>query len=553
MDPNGGFSAALRHSPFQRKLVGKVKSRLQDMRYRLLPETSVDLSHNESARLATDALLDGGLQAYNKVLVEDGEVDFLSTKEKDYILENLLDTATGSGNPKDDEDDDDALEASDSNSSQTYLPSVTESSPPELDHGWPVEDWSYYLQGTPTVDVYFQTSGSTNLKDMLREFISKATKVLAIVMDTFSDIEIFCDLLEAMRKRNVSVYILLDHQNVPIFEGMCNDLKINASHLSRMSVRSLTGNTYCAKSGRKFTGQIQEKFIISDCTEVLVGSYSFTWLSWQVHRSMAMLFKASGVKPFDLEFRRLYATSTPVHGLTAEGNSSGLPFHLDTKYSPTPSVPTSSSTSTSEEQPPAALCAADSRQNSIAVLDHQQPASPGGLLISSTTKPTLLTGTYAPVKGFDYQQPTSPGGLLTSTPQPTLQTGTYSPVKGLDHQRDVSPRGLLISTTPPPTLKTGTHSPVKAPPQMPLVGPTVQRLPLKPTTTLPPRLQLLLAQRHSSFSRDHSVSALPWRNIVAGSNSHDLPNALDRGLSGPQRKIDVCRKQWPATTTPYRA
>ncbi|XP_059423093.1 protein FAM83A-like [Carassius carassius] len=167
------------------------------------------------------------------------------------------------------------------------------------------------------------------MKDMLRELIRQATKVLAIVMDTFSDVEIFCDILEAIRKRNVSVYLLLEYTNLQLFQDMCENLKINKSHLTRMSIRSVQGETYCAKSGRKFTGQMKEKFIIVDCTKVLVGSYSLTWLSWQVHRSLAVLFKGSGVKPFDLEFRRLYAISEPIPGFTCHTSDPGdlcLPF-----------------------------------------------------------------------------------------------------------------------------------------------------------------------------------------------------------------------------------
>lgn len=51
-------------------------------------------------------------------------------------------------------------------------------------------------------------------------------------MDTFSDVEIFCDILEATRKRNVYVYLLLDHTNLQLFQDMCENVKINKSHLS---------------------------------------------------------------------------------------------------------------------------------------------------------------------------------------------------------------------------------------------------------------------------------------------------------------------------------
>lgn len=44
-----------------------------------------------------------------------------------------------------------------------------------------------------------------------------------------------------------------------------------------------------------------------------------------MHRSLAVLFKGSGVKPFDLEFRRLYAVSKPVPGLSSAADPHRLP------------------------------------------------------------------------------------------------------------------------------------------------------------------------------------------------------------------------------------
>ncbi len=37
----------------------------------------------------------------------------------------------------------------------------------------------------------------------------------------------------------------------------------------------MCGDTYCTKSGKKFTGQVQEKFMIIDCEEVISGSYRY--------------------------------------------------------------------------------------------------------------------------------------------------------------------------------------------------------------------------------------------------------------------------------------
>lgn len=81
---------------------GKVRKRVQDLR---IPSSSYwdfiatrprpDLSHNESARLAADALLSRGLEGYHEVLNAEGEVDFLSELDKIYILENGMDGSTG--------------------------------------------------------------------------------------------------------------------------------------------------------------------------------------------------------------------------------------------------------------------------------------------------------------------------------------------------------------------------------------------------------------------------------------------------------------------------
>ncbi|XP_065154822.1 protein FAM83A [Paramisgurnus dabryanus] len=309
------------------KVIGKMKRRVQEMRKPNHQVSSVDLSHNESTRLAMDALLDNGLTGYQQMLIKENEANFLSVEEKAYILNNVIKPIADN----EEADGDEEVSGSPSASSLMYNPAATESDPPALAFGWPVADWSYHLQGIPSTEVFFQSAKSASLKDLLRELIRKATTVLAIVMDTFTDVEIFCDVLEATRKRSVSVYLLLDHTNLQVFEEMCENVKISKSHLSRMSVRSIQGQTYCAKSGRKFTGQVKEKFIIVDCKQVLVGSYSFTWLSWQVHKSLAVLFKGSAVKPFDLEFRRLYATSKPVPDFSQHTSGAGDPYSPKTQ------------------------------------------------------------------------------------------------------------------------------------------------------------------------------------------------------------------------------
>ncbi|KAM9724015.1 protein FAM83A-like isoform 2-T2 [Menidia menidia] len=303
--------------------LGKVRRRVLDLR---IPSSSycdfvvsgrrLDLSHNESARLAVDCLLNRDLEGYERVLKADGEVDFLSQTEKSYILENGTDVNTdGAGEPDEEDKDFESLSAD----GRCSAPSaVTDSTVDCLDQSGPKDvKWIPGSADDQSIGVFFQSdSRAAGMKDLLRQLIRKANTALAIVMDSFSDAELLCDLLEASRKRNVSVHLLLDHQDLNTFVSMWQDLKLDGKNFP-MSVRSVRGQTYRAKTGRKLTGQIAESFVITDWTEVLTGSYSFTWLSWQVHRSVAVLLRGSSVTPFHHEFQRLYSDSQPVLGFAA--------------------------------------------------------------------------------------------------------------------------------------------------------------------------------------------------------------------------------------------
>nr|XP_048676831.1 uncharacterized protein LOC125622683 isoform X3 [Caretta caretta] len=97
--------------------------------------------------------------------------------------------------------------------------------------------------------------------------------VIAVVMDTFTDIDIFKDLQEACSKRKVSVYILLDRASFPHFLKMCRNLGVDHEQEKLMRVRTISGNTYCTRSGVKIVGRVQEKFILVDGIRVTTGSY----------------------------------------------------------------------------------------------------------------------------------------------------------------------------------------------------------------------------------------------------------------------------------------
>ncbi|KAK1331733.1 hypothetical protein QTO34_009708 [Cnephaeus nilssonii] len=60
---------------------------------------------------------------------------------------------------------------------------------------------------------------------------SPSPEVVAVVMDMFTDVDIFKDLLDAGFKRKVAVYIILDESNVKYFLHMCERAHMHLGHL----------------------------------------------------------------------------------------------------------------------------------------------------------------------------------------------------------------------------------------------------------------------------------------------------------------------------------
>ncbi|XP_052415749.1 protein FAM83C-like [Carassius gibelio] len=298
-------SEVLRPTPnTARKALGKLATRVEEVKNPWRQGSTLEFSHNETARLATDALLEHGEKEYKKVLHDEREVNFLSSLEIRYIADNVAKSGVddSSTNGVDMEEGDTVSELT----SGTYFPMMSDEEPPMLELGWPEASNRF---GPTEAQIHFQRDKSKNVKDLIRSLISKAKKVIAVVMDIFTDVDLFCDLMEASNKRRVPVYILLDEKNLSYFLNMCSELDVQNSHLSNMRIRSVCGDTYCTKSGKKFTGQVQEKFMIIDCEEVIAGSYSFTWLSGMVHSNMIMHFSGHVTDCFDREFRCMYADS----------------------------------------------------------------------------------------------------------------------------------------------------------------------------------------------------------------------------------------------------
>ncbi|XP_021574284.1 protein FAM83D [Carlito syrichta] len=160
-------------------------------------------------------------------------------------------------------------------------------------------------------------------------------------MDVFTDIDIFRDLQEICRKQGVAVYILLDQTLLPQFLDMCMDLKVHPEQEKLMTVRTITGNIYYARSGTKIVGKVHEKFTLIDGIRVATGSYSFTWTDGKLNTSNLVILSGQVVEHFDLEFRILYAQSKPISPKLLSNFQISIKFdHLTSECKPRSKEPT---------------------------------------------------------------------------------------------------------------------------------------------------------------------------------------------------------------------
>ncbi|NXB05114.1 FA83C protein, partial [Cnemophilus loriae] len=302
----------------QQGVSGPLKSRLEQLKKPWWREpTPLVLQHSETARLAIDAFLEQGERGYLSAIAEERELPFLSTLDVEYISHQrnqsfpdptaMKDKEAGPG----DADTGDGFSLKSELTSGTYFPLMSDVYPPELELGWPGTPL-LTISGQTQATVIFQRNKTNSIKDLVRSLISRARTVIAIVMDLFTDMEILCDLLEASSRRRVPVYLVLDEEYLKHFVEMCNKMALTQDSFPNMRIRCLSGDTYYSKAGKKFSGQVLEKFVLVDCDQVLAGTYSFTWLCSQVHTSLVTHFRGQIVAEFDKEFRYLYAESRAV-------------------------------------------------------------------------------------------------------------------------------------------------------------------------------------------------------------------------------------------------
>ncbi|MBN3289299.1 FA83F protein, partial [Polypterus senegalus] len=210
-----------------------------------IPETKPEFYYSEEQRIALDQLLQHGETGYLNSTKQDKIRHFVSAKEREKILQTFqkydLDKeespiqTKGSKKAK-----------SESEAHSTYWPAQSDTKIPELDIGWP--EALYYKGATRvTVHTHPPKDDGPHIKQVVRQMIQGAQKVVAIVMDEFTDIHILKDLVDASSKRKVPVYILLDMENVSSFIQTCRQLELSELQL-RVSSLIRTWGMRC-KSG----------------------------------------------------------------------------------------------------------------------------------------------------------------------------------------------------------------------------------------------------------------------------------------------------------------
>ncbi|XP_003462347.1 protein FAM83B [Cavia porcellus] len=281
----------------------ETSSMLSSLNEECKSDNYIEPHYKEWYRLAVDTLIEHGLEAYQEFLAKERVSDFLAEEEINYILKNAQkptqSTAHGAGTDG---------SSDDNSSSVTYWPLESDVEPPNLDLGWPYVMPG--LLGGTHIDLLFHPPRAQllTIKETIRKMIKEARKVIALVMDIFTDVDIFKEIVEAST-RGVSVYILLDEFNFNHFFSMTEKQGCQIQRLRNIRVRTVRGQDYLSKLGIKFHGKMEQKFLLVDCQKVIYGSYSYMWSFEKAHLSMVQVITGQLVESFDEEFRTLYARS----------------------------------------------------------------------------------------------------------------------------------------------------------------------------------------------------------------------------------------------------
>ncbi|KAL4658397.1 protein FAM83G [Arapaima gigas] len=266
-------------------------------------ESKPEFFYSEDQRLALEALIQGGRDAFSDFIQAQNIRPFLSDLELERLVATAEVYSPGSEN-KGDGSEAAAL-------SLQYWPERSEGSIPDLDMGWP--DCISY-RGVTRVSVYTQPpmEGQAHIKEVVRKTIAQAQKVIAVVMDLFTDMDIFIDLLDAGFRRKVAVYIVLEAIGLPHFLNMCRGAGMHKGHLKNLRVRCARGMEFHTRSARKVFGSLGQRFMFVDGDRAVSGSYSFTWTASRLDRNLITVVTGQAVETFDKQFQDLYLVSEGV-------------------------------------------------------------------------------------------------------------------------------------------------------------------------------------------------------------------------------------------------
>ncbi|XP_029015374.1 protein FAM83F [Betta splendens] len=276
-----------------------------------IPESRPEFYYSEEQRAALEQLLRNGDGAYKTRLKVDNVKDFLSAREVKCIRKTFQDYDTDSDSESGEHEKSKESSSADSGVHSTYWPQMSDTEVPSLDIGWPGTSGVY--KGVTRVSVYSHPpkEPGPHIKEVVRRLIQESRKVVAIVMDLLTDLQILQDLLDASSRRGVAVYAVLEARGVPHFLDMCTRLQITAVHLRNLRVRMVRGAGLALSFG-KLPGSLSSKYMLVDGERVMFGSYSFTWSSSRMDRNTITVMSGQIVDFFDSDFRELYAVSEQV-------------------------------------------------------------------------------------------------------------------------------------------------------------------------------------------------------------------------------------------------
>ncbi|KAM4026314.1 protein FAM83G [Anomaloglossus baeobatrachus] len=278
-------------------------------------ETKPEFFYSEEQRLALEALVSTGQDAFSEVVKKENIRDFLSEVELAKIVSRVEAFDPDSSHPRKNGDKSDQEGEGDPQEgvehSLEYWPDKSDCPIPELDLGWP--DTVAY-RGVTRATVYMQPpiDSQPHIKEVVRKMITQAQRVIAVVMDLFTDVDIFKDLLESGFKRKVSVYIILNESEVKHFLQMCEKAQMHRGHLKNLRIRSIGGTEFYTRFSTKFKGSLGQKFMFVDGDKTMCGSYSFTWSAARIDRNLITVLSGQVVETFDRQFQELYLLSKGI-------------------------------------------------------------------------------------------------------------------------------------------------------------------------------------------------------------------------------------------------